>query len=48
MALATLNVFTGGPLLGLWVGSRSRRRDGQITMLAVLAVAVVMFAGCLR
>jgi hypothetical protein len=43
MALATLNVFTGAPLLGLWVGSRLVD-DGQISMLAVFGVAVVMFA----
>lgn len=43
MALATLNVFTGAPLLGLWVGAQVVA-DGQITMLAVLVVAVVMFA----
>ena len=45
MVLATLNVFTGGPLLGLWVGSRVVT-DGQITMLAVGVIAVVMFAAC--
>jgi hypothetical protein len=43
MALATLNVFTGAPLLGLWVGAHVVA-DGQISMLAVLIVAVVMFA----
>jgi hypothetical protein len=43
MALATLNVFTGAPLLGLWVGSRVVA-NGQISMLAVMVVAVVMFA----
>ena len=45
MVLATLNVFTGAPLLGLWVGSRVVQ-DGQITMLAVLVITVVMFAAC--
>ncbi len=45
MVLATLNIFTGGPLLGLWVGSRVVT-DGQITMLAVGVIAVVMFAIC--
>src|SRR4051812_8351870 len=44
MALATLNVFTGAPLIGLWAGAHIVGDDGQITMLAVLAVAVVMFA----
>jgi hypothetical protein len=45
MVLATVNIFTGGPLLGLWVGSRVVA-DGQITMLAVVVIAIVMFAGC--
>ena len=44
MALATLNVFTGAPLIGLWVGAHIVGDNGQITMLAVLVVAVVMFA----
>jgi hypothetical protein len=43
MALATVNVFTGAPILGLWVGAQIVS-SGQITMLAVLVVAVVMFA----
>lgn len=45
MVLATVNIFTGAPLFGLWVGSRVVT-DGQITMLAVLVIAVVMFAAC--
>jgi hypothetical protein len=45
MVLATVNLFTGAPLFGLWAGSRVVT-DGQITMLAVLVVAVVMFAAC--
>ncbi len=45
MVLATVNLFTGAPLFGLWVGSRVVS-DGQITMLAVLVVAVVMFSAC--
>jgi hypothetical protein len=43
MALATVNVFTGAPILGLWVGAQMVS-TGQITMLAVFVVAVVMFA----
>lgn len=43
MALATLNVFTGAPLLGVWVGAHVVGEDGQITMLAVLCVVTVMF-----
>ena len=45
MVLATVNIFTGGPLLGLWVGSRVVE-NGQITMLAVFVIVAVMFAGC--
>ena len=45
MVLATINLFTGAPLLGLWVGSRVVD-NGQITMLAVAVIAVVMFAAC--
>ncbi len=45
MVLATINIFTGAPLFGLWAGSRVVT-DGQITMLAVLVIAVVMFAAC--
>ncbi len=47
MVLATVNIFSGAPLLGLWVGSRVVGQDGQITMLAVFVIAVVMFACCL-
>ena len=43
MVLATVNVFTGAPLLGLWVGAQIVS-TGQITMLAVFVVAAVMFA----
>src|SRR4051812_46522549 len=44
MVLATLNVFTGAPILGLWVGAHIVGDNGQITMLAVFGVTVVMFA----
>lgn len=46
MVLATVNIFTGGPLLGLWAGSRVVGENGQTSMLAVFVIAVVMFAGC--
>lgn len=45
MVLANLNVWTGAPLLGLWIGSRVTG-GAQITMLAVVVVAVAMFASC--
>jgi hypothetical protein len=39
MALTTINVWTGGPLLALWVGSRVQGA-GPPSMLAVAVVAV--------
>jgi hypothetical protein len=45
MVLAGLNVWTGAPLLGLWLASRVTGGE-QITMLAVFLAAVTMFAGC--
>ena len=45
MILATVNLFTGAPLAGLWIGSRVVT-DGQISMLAVAVIAVTMFAAC--
>src|SRR3954469_10609502 len=41
MGVATLNIWTGAPLLGLWVGSRVAPESG-ISMLAVLVIAVVI------
>ena len=35
MGVVTLNIWTGAPLLGLWVGSRVAPESG-ISMLAVL------------
>ena len=46
MAVAALNIWTGAPLLGLWVGSRLAG-DSGLSMLAVLAVVVMMGAACL-
>jgi hypothetical protein len=46
MAVAALNIWTGAPLLGLWVGSRLAG-DSGLSMLAVLAVVVIMGAACL-
>ena len=39
MALATCNIWTGGPLLALWIGSRVQG-DGPPSMAAVGAAAV--------
>jgi hypothetical protein len=43
MGVVTLNIWTGAPLLGLWVGSRVAPASG-ISMLAVLVIAVVIGA----
>jgi hypothetical protein len=42
MALASTNVWTGSPLMALWIGSRVVGSEGQISMVAVAAVAVTM------
>jgi len=36
--LVSVNIWTGGPLLALWVGSRVQEAQGQFTMGAVAAV----------
>jgi hypothetical protein len=41
IALASLNIFTGAPMLGLWVGSRVQS-DGPPTAGALLVVVLVM------
>jgi hypothetical protein len=41
MAIVTLNIWTGAPLLGLWAGSRVAP-DSGISMFAFLVVAVVI------
>ena len=41
MAVVTINLWTGAPLLGLWVGSRVAP-DSGISMLAFFVVAVVI------
>ena len=46
MTLVGLNVWTGGPLLALWVGSRVQG-DGPPTMGAVFVVVIVLAAVCL-
>ena len=44
MALAALNLFTGAPLVAVWVGSRVQGDAGGLTMTAVVTVIVVMAA----
>jgi hypothetical protein len=43
MAVTSLNVWTGAPLLGLWVGSRLAGDAGN-SMLGIAAAAVTIFA----
>ena len=40
MAAATMNVFTGAPLLALWIGSRVQGTSQQPTMAPLFVVAV--------
>jgi hypothetical protein len=42
MTAATMNVFTGAPLLALWIGSRLQGTSQQPTMAPVAAVAVTL------
>jgi hypothetical protein len=46
MAVTSLNVWTGAPLLGLWVGSRLAGDSGT-SMLGVGAAAVTIFAAAI-
>jgi hypothetical protein len=45
MTLAALNIWTGAPLLGLWIGSRLTGGE-RITTLAVFATVAVIFILC--
>jgi hypothetical protein len=42
--LVSVNLWTGGPLLALWVGSRVQAAVGQLTMGAVAATVGVLIA----
>jgi hypothetical protein len=44
MSAATFNVFTGSPLLALWVGSRVQGTSQQPTMAPIAVVAVCIGA----
>ncbi len=44
MALMAVNLFTGAPLLAVWVGSRVQAGGGGLSMTALLAVVAVMAA----
>ena len=42
--LVSVNLWTGGPLLALWVGSRVQAAVGQLSMGAVAATVAVLIA----
>jgi hypothetical protein len=44
MTLATINIWTGAPLLALWVGSRVQGGSGTTKMTTIAAIAAVLFA----
>jgi hypothetical protein len=47
MALSAINIWTGAPLLAIWVGSRVVESSTQVTMASVLLIVVVLLAACL-
>jgi hypothetical protein len=46
MALAAVNLFTGAPLLAIWLGAQVQGDAGGLSMTAVLTVVVVMALLC--
>jgi hypothetical protein len=46
MSLAAVNLFTGAPLLAIWVGSRVQGESGGLSMTAVFVVVLVMALVC--
>ena len=47
IALSAINIWTGAPLLAVWVGSRVSTSSTSVTMAPVLLVIVVLFVTCL-
>ena len=47
MTLTALNIWTGAPLLAIWVGSRVVESSTQVSMGSVFLVVVVLFVACL-
>lgn len=43
IGIASLNLWTGGPLFALWVGSRTQA-SGSLTMIGVFVVSIVLTA----
>ncbi len=46
MSLAAVNLFTGAPLLAIWVGARVQGDSGGVSMTAVFVVVLVMALAC--
>jgi hypothetical protein len=46
MALAAVNLFTGAPLLAIWVGSRVQGESGALSMTAIFVVVLVLVLVC--
>ncbi|HKP75748.1 MAG TPA: hypothetical protein VJT67_09420 [Longimicrobiaceae bacterium] len=44
MAFLALNIWTGAPLLALWIGSRVQGSESQASMTAVVAVVACLAA----
>lgn len=42
MAVVSVNIWTGAPLLALWIGSKVQEAQGQLSMLAVGLVIVLL------
>jgi hypothetical protein len=42
MAVTTVNIWTGSPLLALWLGSRAVSGSNQATMAGIAVVAITM------
>ena len=47
IALSAINIWTGAPLLAIWVGSRVSKSATSVSMAPVLLVIVVLFVTCL-
>ena len=43
MAVVAINIWTGAPLLAVWVGSRVVESSTQVTMGSVLLIGVVIW-----
>ena len=46
MAAAAVNIWTGAPLLGVWVGSRVAAARSEVTMGIVFLIVVVIAVAC--